>query len=66
MITFEPFWETIKKKEISQYSLIKDFGFSTGTLDAMRKNESVTLKTINDICNKLQCDISDIIKYKPD
>ena len=66
MITFEPFWETIKDKNISQYSLIKDYGFSTGTLDALRKNDSVTLKTINDICNKLNIDISDIIKYSPD
>ncbi|WP_044914167.1 helix-turn-helix domain-containing protein [Butyrivibrio sp. WCE2006] len=66
MITFEPFWETIKEKNISQYSLIKDYGFSTGTLDALRKNESVTLKTINDICNKIDCDIPDVIKYIPD
>lgn len=66
MITFEPFWETIKEKNISQYRLIKDFGFSTGTLDALRKNDSVTLKTINDICSKLNCDIPDVIKYSPD
>ena len=66
MITFDPFWETIKRKNISQYSLIKDYGFSTGTLDAMRKNESVTLKTINDICNKISCDVPDVIKYNPD
>lgn len=66
MITFEPFWETIKKKNISQYCLIKEYGFSTGTLDALRKNDSVTLRTINDICNKLNCDITDVIKYSPD
>ncbi len=66
VITFEPFWETIKNKNISQYTLIKDYGFSTGTLDAMRKNESVTLKTINDICNKINCDVTDVIMYKPD
>ena len=50
----------------SMVSLIKDYGFSTGTLDAMRKNESVTLKTINDICNKINCDLTDVIKYNPD
>ncbi|WP_026492877.1 helix-turn-helix domain-containing protein [Butyrivibrio sp. XPD2002] len=66
MITFDPFWETIKEKNISQYRLIKEYGFSTGTLDALRKNESVTLKTINDICNKIDCDIPDVIRYIPD
>ena len=46
--------------------LIKDYGFSTGTLDALRKNRSITLNTLNDLCNILQCDIIDIIQYQPD
>lgn len=66
MITFEPLWETMKEKNISQYSLIKDFGFSTGTLDALRKNKSVTLNTLNDICNILDCSVEDVIKFTKD
>lgn len=66
MITFEPLWETMKKKNISQYSLIKDFGVSTGTLDALRQNRSITLNTLNDLCNILDCDVSDVIKHTPD
>lgn len=66
MITFEPLWETLKRKNISQYTLIKEYGVSTGTLDALRKNRSVTLNTLNDLCNILQCDISDIIQFTPD
>ena len=66
MITFEPLWDTMKRKNISQYSLIKDYGFSTGTLDALRQNRSITLNTFNDICNILKCDVSDVIKFTPD
>ncbi len=66
MITFEPLWATLERKKISQYSLIKDHGFSTGTLDALRKNKSVTLNTLNDLCNILQCDISDVIQFTMD
>ena len=66
MITFEPLWETLKRKNISQYTLIKEDGVSTGTLDALRKNRSVTLNTLNDLCNMLQCDITDIIQFTPD
>lgn len=43
MIIFEPLWKTMKDKNISQYRLINEFGFSTGTLDALRKNKSVAL-----------------------
>lgn len=66
MITFDPLWDTLKRKKISQYSLIKEHGFSTGTLDALRKNKSVTLNTINDLCNILKCDISEVITFIPD
>jgi len=66
MITFEPLWETMKRKQISQYALIKRYGVSTGTLDALRKNHSITLNTLNDICNILQCEVSDVIRFIPD
>lgn len=66
MITFEPFWDTLKRKGISQYALIKQYGISTGTLDALRKNRSITLNTLNDLCNLLQCEVSDVIRFIPD
>jgi len=66
MITFEPLWETMKRKQISQYALIKRYGVSTGTLDALRKNHSITLNTLNDLCNILQCEVSDVIRFVPD
>lgn len=66
MITFDPLWETLRRKGISQYVLIKDYGVSTGTLDSLRKNRSVTLNTVNDLCRILGCDITDIIQYTPD
>lgn len=66
MITFDPLWETLEKKQLSQYALIKQYGVSTGTLDALRKNSSITLNTLNDLCNILQCEVSDVIQFTPD
>ena len=66
MIVFDPLWETLKQKHISQYALIKDYHVSTGTLDALRKNKSITLNTLNDLCSILQCEVSDIIVFIPD
>ena len=66
MITFDPLWETLQEKNISQYSLIKEYGFSTGTLDALRQNRSITLNTLNDICQILQCDVNKVINFYPD
>lgn len=63
IISYEPFWNTLQKKKITQYKLIRDYNFSTGTLDALRKNKSITLNTLHDICSILECDISDVVKF---
>ncbi len=66
MIVFDPLWETMKRRGISQYALIKEHGVSTGTLDALRKNRSITLNTLNDLCRILRCDVADVIRYIPE
>lgn len=66
MITFDPLWDTLKKRGISQYKLIKEYNFSTGVLDRLRKNGNVTLNTLNDLCQKLNCSVEEIIEFKPD
>lgn len=62
MISYEPFFKTLEKKGISQYTLINDYNISRGTLDAMRKNKNMTLKTLEDFCVILDCRIEDIVE----
>ena len=66
MITYKPLWETMKNKNISTYKLINEFHFSKGTLDNLKHDRNVNTKTINDLCNILECDITDIMKYAKD
>lgn len=66
MISYEPLWATMKQKGISQYQLINTYGFSTGTLDTLRKNKSITLNTVQDLCRILQCNVEDIVKISID
>ena len=53
MISFEPLWETMKKKGISQYKLIKEYKISTGQLDRLRKNGNVSTYTLDQLCRIL-------------
>jgi len=63
IISYAPLWDTLKRKNISQYELIKDYGFSTGTLDSLRKNKSITLNTLHDICMMLDCNIDEVVEF---
>lgn len=67
MITYEPFFETLKAKGISQYKLVTDYGFSHGTLSALKQNKSVTIATLNSLMEMLEInDITQVLRYIPD
>ncbi len=53
MIVFDKLWQTMKAKNVSQYQLIKNHGFSTGQLDRLRKNQNVNSYTLNSLCRIL-------------
>ena len=64
MIVYDKLWETMKKKGISQYQLIRDHSFSSGQLDRLRKNAGVSTYTLNQLCEILECRLEDIVEYK--
>lgn len=66
MIVFNKLWETMKQRNISQYRLIKEYKFSTGQLDRLRKNGNVSTYTLNMLCRILDCKLADIAEYAPD
>lgn len=63
MISYRPFWQTLKKKNISTYTLINQYGISSATIDRMRKNMGISTAKIDDFCRILGCGVGDIIEY---
>lgn len=63
IISYAPLWETMKKKDISQYQLLKA-GIDNKTLDGFKKNRNVTLLTIEKLCAILECTPNDIVEFK--
>ena len=66
MISYEPFYETLSKKNMTEYNLIYKQGFSSNILYRMKKGKNITLSTLDTLCFILDCDISDIIQYTKD
>ena len=64
MIVYDKLWETMKKKNISQYKLIKEYHISNGQLDRLRKNADISTFTLNRLCEILDCKIEDIAQYR--
>lgn len=66
MISYEPFWDTLKKKNITTYVLINKYNISSATIDRMKKGNGISTMKIDDFCRILNCEVSDIIKYYSD
>lgn len=62
IISFEPLWQTMKEKNISQYRLLKS-GIDNKTLDSLKKNKNITLLTLEKLCIILECKPNDIIEF---
>ncbi len=64
LISYEPFWRTLKEKGITTYALIVYHNISSATIDRIKKGNGITTAKLDDLCRILQCEISDIIQYK--
>lgn len=64
MIVYDNLWETMKRKKITQYALIKKYNISPAQITRLKRNESVSTHTIDMFCEILDCNVSDIMEYK--
>ena len=62
IISFNPLWATMMKKEVSQYKLLKS-GVDNKTLDSLKKNKNITLLTLEKLCRILDCLPNDIVEF---
>ena len=66
MISYEPFYRTLKQKNISTYKLINQYGMSRSLLDRLKHNKPISTVTLNDLCSILHCSVQDIITFTED
>ena len=65
MISYKPFWDTLRASRESTYTLIKKYRISSSTIDKLRKNRPMNTTTINDLCRILNCTVAQIMEYVP-
>ncbi len=63
LISYDPFWDTLKDKKITTYALIKSYGISKGTIHRMKHNFSLSTRTVDDLCRIIKCNVQDIMTY---
>ncbi len=64
MINYEPLWNTMKGKNITTYTLIKEHGINPRTINNLKHNKSITIDTLERICSILECTANDVVKFE--
>lgn len=66
MISYKPLYDTMKKKNVTTYKLIKDYGISRSLIDRLKHDKPISTVTLNDLCRILDCPVEDILIYIED
>ena len=62
-ITYSSLFATLHSKKMNRQSIQTALKLSSTTIARLGKDEYVSLKTIDDICTLLDCEIEDVVKH---
>ena len=65
-IIYDRFFRLLEERKVSSYRLRHDKVLPETTLTAMRKNQSVTIKTIDSLCAYLNVQPEQLMEYVQD
>ena len=65
MISYKPLFRLLLERDMTKTQLRQAVGFSSATLAKMSKNEYISLETLDNICQFLNCKIEDVIEIQP-
>lgn len=66
MISYAPFYQTMKQKGMTTYKLINQYHVSRSLLDRLKHNKPISTVTLNDLCTILDCRVEDVLVYCKD
>ncbi len=66
MIVYDKLWKTMEKRGITKSRLVGKYGLSPSLITKLKRNQSITVHTINILCEILDCNVEDIMEYKKD
>ncbi len=66
MIVFDRLWKTMETKGVSTYFLREKCGIDSKTVRRLKANDNIETKTLNKICEALNCGLEEIAEYIKD
>ena len=65
-MSYNKLWKLLIDKKMKKSDLRKRAGIRSSSLAKLTKDENVTTEVLAKICQKLQCNIADIMEFVPE
>mgnify|MGYP000954759574 CR=1 FL=1 len=65
-VSYKKLFHLLIEKEMSNSDLQKQAGFSANIITRLKRDNYITLQSIESICNALNCGVDDILEFVPD
>lgn len=65
MISYQPFYDTLFRRGITEYALIFKHGIPANTLHRMKHGKPITTTTLDTLCSILDCRVEEVLEYIP-
>ena len=65
MFSYKLLLKLLIDKNMTKTQLREQLGISMATLAKISKDEYISMKVLDDICNLLNCKIEDVIEHQP-
>lgn len=64
MIVYDRLWKTMELRNVTKSALVRRFGLSPSLITRLKRNQSISVHTINTLCSILHCQVEDIMEYR--
>ena len=64
--SYNNLWKVLAEKNMTKEDLKKATGMSSATIAKLGKNENINMKSLEKICEVLECNIEDVIQFVPE
>ena len=64
--SYDNLWKRLEEKQMTKEDLKNATGMSSATIAKLGKNETINMKSLDKICQVLECKVENVVEFIPE
>ena len=65
-VSYKKLFHLLIEKDMTNAQLMEQAGFSANIITRLKRNEYVSMESLENICRVMNCGVDDILEFEPD